>query len=185
METKLNWGVPISSWNLSHAVKELGLLDEVMQHTKIMADTKVGSLRISDLKHEFPNFTKFIDVMLAPYIMEYMNTMYGHAPKGLTWSAWVHTCIHGQGLVPHYHMGDEHLASIIYLTDSKANLVLRSPRANMIRNWPQEILTSVEKDHVVHPRVGEFVVFPTYIDHYVMATEPDFRVSVAIDWCFQ
>jgi hypothetical protein len=28
-------------------------------------------------------------------------------------------------------------------------------------------------------------MFPTFLDHYVMAAEPDFRVSIAIDWCFQ
>jgi hypothetical protein len=179
------WNTPIGKWNYAEKTVELQLLDELMQHPAVMQDTKVGSLRISDRKEEFPKLYNFIDTHLRWAFRRYMNSCFDHHPSEVSWSAWAHLCLHGQGLVPHYHMGDEHLTSILYLTESKANLVLRDPRANQVRNWPQEILKTHYPDYQVHPRVGDFVMFPTFIDHYVMAAEPDFRVSVAIDWCFQ
>jgi hypothetical protein len=179
------WHTPVGKWNYAQRIGHLQLLDEVMQNPDIMKDVKVGSLRISDRREQFPNFYNFIDTELTAAFRQYLFDCYKHTPTEVTWSAWVHVCLHGQGLVPHYHMGDEHLTSIVYLTESKANLVLRDPRANMVRNWPQEILKDHYKDYEIHPRVGDFVMFPTFIDHYVMATEPDFRVSVAIDWCFK
>lgn len=179
------WATPIGKWNFAQQVGELGLLDEILQNPDVLKDTKVGMHRISDRKDEFPKFTSFIDGCLRNCMNEYMLKHYNHVPEFATWSAWTHLCLHGIGLVPHYHMGDEYLTSIIYLTESKANLVLRDPRANMVRNWPQTVLKSHFADHEVHPRTGDFVMFPTYIDHYVMATQPDFRVAVAIDWCFE
>lgn len=161
------------------------MLEEVMMHPSIMKDVQVGKLRISDLKEEFPICTDAIEMMLKRDVDDYVIKTYGHKPKNLRWSAWVHTCLHGQGLVPHYHMGEEHLTSIFYLTRSKAGLFIRNPLANMIRNWPQEIVQGTMRDVRIDPRPGLFVVFPTYLDHYVMAAEPDFRVSIAIDWCFE
>jgi hypothetical protein len=161
------------------------MLEEVMQHPDVMKDVKVGSLRLSDRKDEFPLSVDYIDTQLRHEIEMYIRSNYQHHAKNLRWSAWVHTCFNGNGLVPHYHMGDEHLTSIFYLTRSKAGLFIRNPLANMIRNWPQEILKGEMADYRVDPRPGYFVAFPTYLDHYVMAAEPDFRVSIAIDWCFE
>lgn len=181
------WTTPIaqmldtrSVWNAEK------MLEEVMAHPAIMKDVKVGSLRISDLKEEFPHCTQYIESELRFQVEHYVRGAFSHDVKNLTWSAWVHTCFNGNGLVPHYHMGDEHVASIFYLTESKAGLFLRNPLANQIRNWPQEILTGPHmRDMRIDPWPGLFVVFPTYLDHYVMAAESDFRVSIAIDWCFE
>lgn len=185
MITLENWTTPIGKSNYLKTIDFNGLLNEVMNHPKIFEEVKVGSLRISDRKEEFPLLTEFIDDVLEDHVKDYVHQNFSRKPKNLTWSAWVHTCLHGQGLVPHYHMGDEYLTSILYLTESQADLVLRDPRANMVRNWPQDMLMSAFSDHHVHPRIGDFVVFPTFIDHYVMASEPDYRVSIAIDWCFK
>ena len=179
------WTTPIGQRNYLQFFDFKKLLDEVMAHPKIFDDVKVGSLRISSRKEEFPTFVSFLESYLNLEVVNYVKKNFGREPKDMTWSAWVHTCIHGQGLVPHYHMGDEYLTSILYLTESKADLVLRDPRANMVRSWPQDMLKTAFSDHHVHPRIGDFVVFPTYVDHYVMAAEPDFRVSIAIDWCFK
>ncbi|BAQ02606.2 hypothetical protein [Ralstonia phage RSL2] len=159
------------------------LLDEVMSHPAIMRDVKVGSLRISDRKDEFPQCTQFIENHLQDELKGYVYQEFGHRVKGVRWSAWIHTCFRGTGLVPHYHMGDEHFASVLYLSESKASLIIRDPRANMVRNFPQEILKTNFADYKLDPRPGDFVMFPTYLDHYVMSDEPDFRVSIAIDWC--
>lgn len=185
IEYKHPWITPIGQTSFFTAVQHEKLLDEVMQHPEIMAEIKVGSLRISDRKKEFPKLASFIENVLKPHAKYFIQDFYDHRPEDLRWSAWVHACINGAGLVPHYHMGDEHMASILYLTESKANLVLRNPMANMMRNWPQEILKGHYADVQVNPRVGDFVIFPTFIDHYVMAAEPDFRISIAIDWCFE
>lgn len=179
------WHIPIGHTAFSQMTEHLGLLDEVMQHPEIMAEIKVGSLRISDRKNEFPKLYAFIDKELSIAAKIFLRETYKHRAENLRWSAWVHACINGTGLVPHYHMGEEHLTSILYLTDSKANLVLRNPIANTMRTWPQEILKTVYADYHVNPRAGDFVIFPTFIDHYVMAAEADFRISIAIDWCFE
>lgn len=179
------WSTPIGTDNFVNFVRAGKLLDEVMNHPEIMAQTKVGSLRISDRMDEFPHLTQFIQHRLTHRFEHYMYQAFGYRPRRVSWSAWVHTCFHGQGLVPHYHMGDEHVASILYLTESKAGLVVRDPRANMVRNFPQELLKTNFQDYQHNPREGDFIIFPTYLDHYVMAAEPDFRVSIAIDWCFE
>lgn len=180
------WDTPIEQLISTRSVWNAGkMLEEVMAHPNIMKDVKVGSLRISDCKEEFPHCTEYISTVLYDEVMHYLRKAYSHTPHNLRWSAWVHTCFNGNGLVPHYHMGDEHVASIFYLTDSKAGLFIRNPLANQIRNWPQEILQSAMRDVRIDPRAGLFVAFPTYLDHYVMAAEPDFRVSIAIDWCFE
>lgn len=185
MKNVFAWCTPIGHENFQPEVDGYKILDEVMMHPDIMKDVKVGSLRVSDRKEEFPQLVALIEHTLQRSVDNYVRENFGREPEETTWSAWVHTCFHGQGLVPHYHMGDEHLTSILYLTESKANLVLRDPRANMLRSWPQDILKTRLADYQVHPRVGDFVVFPTFVDHYVMAAEPDFRVSIAIDWCFK
>jgi hypothetical protein len=185
MNTFKNWGSPFGVENFKRIVTEEKFLDEVMQHPEVMANTKVGSLRISDRKEEFPKLASFIDERLRAMLHFFMEANFNRTPQNVTWSAWVHTCFQGQGLVPHYHMGEEHITSILYLTDSKANLVVRNPLANMVRNWPQDILRSNMGDVQFNPREGDFVMFPTFLDHYVMAAEPDFRVSIAIDWCFE
>lgn len=176
------WDTTVLQWSFRAEID--GLLEEVMSNPDVMKDTKVGSLRISDRKEQFPKFFDFIDTKLRECAKQYMLETYSYRPQEITWSAWAHLCLHGTGLEPHYHMGDEQLTSIIYLTDSKASLVLRDPRANMMRNWPQEILKTTCTDFKYNPRVGDFIMFPTFVDHYVMAAEPDFRIAVAIDWCF-
>ncbi|BCM95118.1 putative 2OG-Fe(II) oxygenase [Burkholderia phage FLC6] len=176
------WETPIGERNLEPKVTFYKLLDEVMNHPAIMQDIKVGSLRISDRKDEFPECTRFIEHHLMDEMKGYVYQEFGARVKDVKWSAWIHTCFGGTGLVPHYHMGPEHFASILYLTDSKASLIIRDPRANMVRNFPQELKHNFA-DYKVDPRVGDFVIFPTYLDHYVMAAEPDMRVSIAIDWC--
>jgi Putative 2OG-Fe(II) oxygenase len=181
------WTTPIAQTLDTRSVNVAAeMLEEVMAHPNIMKDVKVGSLRISDCMEEFPICTSYIQNVLRPEVDMYVRGAFSHTPKNLRWSAWVHTCLNGNGLVPHYHMGDEHITSIFYLTESKAGLFIRNPLANMIRNWPQEILTGPHmRDICIDPRPGKFVAFPTYLDHYVMAAEPDFRVSIAIDWCFE
>lgn len=180
------WETPIQQHINTRSFTSASLmLEEVMMHPAIMKDVKVGSLRISDLKEEFPRCTEYIENDIRHEMEMYIRSAWRHEATELTWSAWVHTCFHGQGLVPHYHMGEEHIASIFYLTNSKAGLFIRNPLANMVRQWPQGVLHGAMKDVRIDPRPGLLVAFPTYLDHYVMAAEPDFRVSIAIDWCFK
>ncbi len=159
------------------------LLDEAMNHPDIMANPKVGSVRIN--KRDFPKCYAAIDQHLRAQVKEYMAELGLRMPKLLKWSSWFHLCLHGQGLEPHYHMGDEHLATVLYLTEAKAGIVLRDPRANFVRHFPQDMQAVQHADQLITPGKGKFVIFPTFVDHWVMAMEPEFRVCIAVDWCFK
>jgi hypothetical protein len=183
MKINNKWDIPFGQLSFTpEQVNTQAMLNEIFQHKCVMEDTKVGTVRMNAV--DFPICTGAIESQIKEKIIEYVTLTGGRAPKNLTWSAWAHICLHGTGLVPHYHMGEEHLSSIIYLTESKANLVLRCPIATAVRQYPQDMLAHQYPDFIVHPRQGDFCIFPSYIDHYVMAAEPDFRVSLAMDWCF-
>lgn len=184
MEMIQPWNTTIGKVSFTPEVMDVErLLGEVMAHPRLMNDVKVGSVRLNH--EEFPICSHAIDTLLRDEVKKYVIEIGGRSPHYLKWSAWVHLCIHGNGLVPHYHMGDEHISTLLYLTESKANLVLRDTRAPLVRHFPQDMLAKAYADYHVHPRKGDFCVFPSYIDHYVIAAEPDFRVSLAIDWCFK
>lgn len=175
------WNTSIGKTSVLDTVDIQALLNEVMEHPRVMENMKAGALRINHT--EFPKAANAIEQQLTTHVSEYVRSVSGRFPRSINWSSWYHICIHGLGLVPHYH--NDALTSVLYLTDSKANLVLRDTRANIARHWPQDMLDGIHGDYVVHPRQGDFLVFPGYIDHYVMAQEPDFRISIAIDWNFK
>lgn len=181
MELIQPWNTSIGKISFSDLIDVQDLLNEVMQHPQVMENTKVGALRINQML--FPKASRMIDKHLRPIIEGYIYDVGGRRPDNLKWSSWYHICIHGVGLVPHYH--NDALTSVFYLTDSKANLVLRDTRANIARHWPQDMLDGVHGNYEVNPRKGDFVVFPGYIDHYVISEEPDFRISIAVDWNFE
>lgn len=183
MEITNPWCVAIGETQFIDEFNIDAMLEEVMSHPDVMKSTKVGSLRIN--KKDFPKVYAIIDQHLRQEVKTYVEAIGYRLPKLLKWSSWLHFCFHGTGLVPHYHMGDAHLATILYLTDSKAALVLRDPRANFVRHFPQDMQAIHFADQQVIPRKGKFVIVPTYVDHYVMSDQPDFRVSLAIDWCFK
>lgn len=157
------------------------LLNEVMQHPKVLDNMKAGALRIDH--KEFPLIADYLESFQRQHVEKYIVEVTGMHPRAMTWSAWIHICIHGMGLVPHYH--DDPVTTCLYLTHSKANLVLRDTRAAIARQWPLRMREKAHADHVIHPEVGDLYIFPGYIDHYVMAQEPDFRISLAADWSFK
>lgn len=156
------------------------LLEEALMSPTIMESQAVGSLRVN--KRDFPKNFAAIDQHLRAQLKEYALQIGYDLPKHIKWSAWFHFCMHGNGLEPHYHMGDAQLTSVLYLTDSSAALVMRDPRNNFVRNFPKEIRDKHNADLRIIPKQGRSVVFPVYVDHYVMPFEKEFRVSLAVDW---
>lgn len=175
------WNTSIGKVSVEETVDIESLLNEVMQHPDVMKDLKAGALRI--YSDTFPLAFAAIDGPLREQVAKYIEQVAGRAPRDMKWSSWYHICIHGVGLVPHYH--NDALTSVLYLTSSKASLVLRDTRANIARHWPQDMLDTIHGNMNVDPKRGDFLVFPGYIDHYVISQEPDFRISIAIDWNFK
>lgn len=181
MELLQPWKTTIGKLSVLDFVDIDAMLNEVMQHPAVMEKPVNGSLRVK--YEEFPICSDVLEHKLKPQVERYISTVTTHTPKRLSWSSWFHICMHGNGLIPHYH--DEALNSVLYLTTSKANLVLRDPLASQARQWPQEMRKVIHADQQFHPVKGDFVIFPGYVDHYVMSDEPDFRISMATDWIFR
>lgn len=59
------------------------------------------------------------------------------------------------------------LTGIVYLTPQNTGLILHDPRPNAERGYPRQFFAEFD-DHTIVPKMGDVVLFPSYVYHSTM-----------------
>jgi hypothetical protein len=163
-----------------------GLLAEV-HSTLVVTDTPSAADKETPFQiEECPIFAQTRRELIIPMAAHYLRNIWGYE-GGIEYEnhhSWPLAYSDGRGLEVHNHP-TSHLTSVLYLAcsgeEDDSELVLLDPRSHAGRSYPEALRKSQFASLRIRPRVGELLVFPSYIAHYVAPGRSSKRVSVNTD----
>ncbi len=130
-----------------------------------------------------PNIIAIRDKHITPAIIDYIRDifcievtkemMHVHT-KGLT--------LRDRGFVgPHVHSA-ANFTTVMYPHDSSSSLFLTDPRGNACRGFPKDIRFTSFDDFEIKPKAGDVYIMPSYIPHFVVPVNNEFRATLVNDY---
>lgn len=130
-----------------------------------------------------PNIIAIRDHHITPAIIDYIREIYCveitremmHVhTKGLT--------LKDRGFVgPHVHSA-ANFTTVMYPHDSSSSLFLTDPRGNACRGFPKDIRFNSFDDFEIKPKAGDVYIMPSYIPHFVVPVDREFRATLVNDY---
>lgn len=127
-----------------------------------------------------PVIDKFVNEILIPEGKRYIGDVFNVVPKDIDYRSWIRITTDGSGLLVHEH-SNSHITCIVYLEGSDGDLVLQDPRLNAGRGYPSLIRKDNFKPMVFTPKAGRYLIFPSYLHHYVECHRASLRCVVTTD----
>jgi hypothetical protein len=180
MKISQPWNTQIAECDLSN---EIGYRRELMV-SEVLSDPQISQKKTKTYISEdtYPDTNGVIETIVRPKIIEYIKTLSGRDPNHLSCTAWANLNQNGDSFNPHSH--SDPVTSVLYLTSSDADLRLRDPRTALAMQWPIDMQDTLHNFYTVKPKNGLLLIFPGYIEHYILPSKEEFRISIAMDWWF-
>ena len=166
---KLNVG---NQFDLDEILNELLLMEHVVEEN---ADDHVEILG--------PNITLLRDTFITPAALDYVEKTMQHVKGFFSSNTWAVSLKDNKSLEVHIH-SDSNITTVFYPMDSDTALVLVDPRGAACRGYPSAVRANHFGRLRITPRAGDLYIFPSYLQHYVVQTDNEFRLSLVTDYFF-
>jgi Putative 2OG-Fe(II) oxygenase len=160
---------------------------ECEQFSTQILSTDISTLaNNNNLVNEYPFISDFVDARLRNQFNECLKNNFGATLDQFPTSyfkAWLIFPISERGVVP-YHLHNNATLSGVYYpiaeSFSGGDLVFVDPRTNACRGYPEELKSHFANKHE-KPTTGKYVIFPSYLPHYVEPYNDGKRICLAVD----
>jgi len=170
------------------------ILDQDLQAlviNELLTDSKLlntSNLDDNDVLFSVDNeiLNRFKDTVVMPSLDSYIQATTGFALKDFNQhkvKAWVTGRGNNYTMIRHNHQGS-YLSSVFYLLaetqDLGGEIVFHDPRSNANRGYTGKFNNWF--DNIPHrPETGEYVVFPSFLYHYVNTYRGSNRIAIVVD----
>ena len=153
-----------------HILTYYNVSDTISDNYNIFDDE---SKPIQDLKDiAYSKFSTFANVNFGVNLNEYHSVLKG----------WL-TPTENHAMANHNHMG-AWFSSVYYIMaeeeDQGGEIIFTDPRTNANRGYDQKFAKHF-KEFVIQPKTGDYVIFPSFLYHWVNKFTSRFRIAIPID----
>jgi len=180
----INWGTPIEILN----VDKNDILGNLQYH--IMTNYDLNN-PISDFGNDnlfndkSAAIQNFKDKIVIPafnnYILKNYNVDVSKDPN--VFKCWITGTKNGYYMVSHNHSGAQ-FSGVFYLLAEEQNqggsIIFTDPRYNANRGYDERFQKNFSPE-ILKPKTGDFVIFPSYLYHYVEQFKSSLRIALPID----
>lgn len=179
------WRTRIARLNLKDQIEDYdGLINEVIAQNDLKRQGELEE-NVCD-----PNKTPLLyalrELIITPAVKRYAKEFYSYEINDdhLETTSWLVYGRHNEGMPLHNHAG-AHLSTVLYLVANPGDLMMVDPRGQACRGYPVEIREKHFNLERIRPQDGDLYIFPSYVQHYVEAGDPnELRISLPIDYFF-
>lgn len=162
------------------------IVDGLLQHPELRLTHALAGTQADIFKHDHEFLQKFATELVEPvfdrYLRETMNSGLADFPYSF-YSGW-QLGYAGMYNMPMHNHRNSHVTSVFYFLTEPASLggdmVLVDPRHNANRGCHEK--QTPWFDYTVHqPTSGDYLVFPSFLYHFVRPHTGDLRLGIAVD----